>query len=57
LWRVEPFPFNDREMNGYTMAVSEQRLGKHVPAGTDTNVTMVQQQLNGVFYVVRAEML
>jgi hypothetical protein len=33
----------------YTTTVSEQRLGKHVPAA------VVQQQRSGVFYVVRAE--
>jgi hypothetical protein len=31
-----------------------QRFGKLVPAATDTSETMVQQQSNGVFYVVRA---
>jgi hypothetical protein len=41
---VEPLLCNDREMDGYTRAVSGQRLGKHVPAATDTNATMVQQQ-------------
>jgi hypothetical protein len=30
---------------------------KHVLAATDTNATMVHQQSNGVFYVVRAKML
>jgi hypothetical protein len=39
-----------------TRAVSRQRIDKHVPAATDTNATMVQQQKNSVFYVVRAEM-
>jgi hypothetical protein len=28
-----------------------------VPAATDMNATIAQQQSNGVFYVVRAEML
>jgi hypothetical protein len=36
-------------------AVSRQRLGKHVPLATDTNAIIVQQQRNGVLYVVRAE--
>jgi hypothetical protein len=31
---------NDREMGGYTRAVSGQRLGKHVPAATGTNATV-----------------
>jgi hypothetical protein len=48
---------NDREISKYTRAVSGQRLGKHVPAATDTNATKVQQQRNYVLYVVRAEML
>jgi hypothetical protein len=37
---VEPLLCNDREMGGCTRAVSEQRLGKHVPAATDTNATI-----------------
>jgi hypothetical protein len=36
--------------------VSEQRLGKHVPAQTNTHVTNLLWKL-GVFHVVRAEML
>jgi hypothetical protein len=35
------------------VAASRQQLGKHVPAAIDTNATIK----NGVFYVVRAEML
>jgi hypothetical protein len=31
LQRVEPLLCNDHKMDGYTRAVSEQRLGKHVP--------------------------
>jgi hypothetical protein len=31
LERVQPFLCNDREMVGYTRAVSGQRLGKPVP--------------------------
>jgi hypothetical protein len=31
LKRAEPLLCNDREMGGYTRAVSEQRLCKHVP--------------------------
>jgi hypothetical protein len=37
--RVELFLCNDREMGGYTRAVSGQRLSKHVPAATDTKAT------------------
>jgi hypothetical protein len=36
-------------MNEYTRDVSRQRLGKDIPAATDTNTTMVQQQMYGVF--------
>jgi hypothetical protein len=46
-----------REMGGHIMAVSGQRLGKHVPAGTDTNATMVQQQRNGVFCCPRRDII
>jgi hypothetical protein len=31
LQRVEPLLCNDRQMGGYILAISEQRLGKHVP--------------------------
>jgi hypothetical protein len=41
---ARPFLCNDREMGGYTRAVSGQRLGKYVPATTDTKATMVQQR-------------
>jgi hypothetical protein len=30
---------------------------EHIPAATDTKATMVQQQRNGVFYVVLAKSL
>jgi hypothetical protein len=40
MWRVEPLLCNDREMGGYTSAVSGQRLSKHVPAATDMNATI-----------------
>jgi hypothetical protein len=40
LYREEPFLCNDREMRGYTRAVSGQRLGKQYPASTDTNITI-----------------
>jgi hypothetical protein len=39
LVRVEPLLCNDREIGGYTRAVSGQRLGKHVPTATDTKAT------------------
>jgi hypothetical protein len=37
---AEPLLCNDREMGGYTRALSGQRLGKHVPEATDTNATI-----------------
>jgi hypothetical protein len=36
--------------------VCRQRIGKHVPAATNTSTTIVTVG-NGVFYVVRAEEL
>jgi hypothetical protein len=42
-YRIEPLLCNDCEMGGYTMDVSGQRLGKHVPAATDTHATMAEQ--------------
>jgi hypothetical protein len=41
----------------YTTTVSEQRLGKHVPAETNMHVTIDLLWKGGVFYVVRAEMI
>jgi hypothetical protein len=41
----------------YTTTVSEERLGKHVPAETNTHVTVDLLWKRGVFYVVRGEML
>jgi hypothetical protein len=53
--------FNDREMGGYTRAVSGQRFGKHVPVARQhiiNNATVgLQQWKSCVFCVVRAEML
>jgi hypothetical protein len=37
---VEPLLRNDREIVGYTRAVSGQRLGEHVLAAADTNGTI-----------------
>jgi hypothetical protein len=37
----------------WSVAVSGQRLGKHVPAATDTNT----KKMNGVFHVVGDEIL
>jgi hypothetical protein len=44
-------------MDGYTRAVSGQRLGKQVPAATDTKGTIAQVQKSCVFNVVPAGML
>jgi hypothetical protein len=57
LQRVEPLLCNDREICEYNRAVSRQLLCKYVPAATDRNATMVQQERNGVFYAIRADML
>jgi hypothetical protein len=38
--RVGQLLYNDREMVGYTRAISGQRLSKHVPAATDTKATI-----------------
>jgi hypothetical protein len=32
MWRVEPLLRHDSELDGYTRAVSGQRLGKYFPA-------------------------
>jgi hypothetical protein len=40
MWRVERLLCNDNEMGKYARAVSGQRLGKYVPAATDTNATI-----------------
>jgi hypothetical protein len=40
-----PLLCNDREMGGYTRAVSEQRLGEHDLAATDTNTTIEEMCL------------
>jgi hypothetical protein len=55
--RVELLLCNDLEIRKCTRTISRQRLGKHVPAATDTNATMVQQQRKGAFYVALTEML
>jgi hypothetical protein len=52
LQRVESLLCNNREIRKYIRAVSRQRLGRHVPAATDTHATMVQQHKKCVFYVV-----
>jgi hypothetical protein len=38
--RLEPLLCDDLEMGAYTSAVSGQRLGQHVPAASDTNITI-----------------
>jgi hypothetical protein len=57
LYRVESLLFNDREMGGYTKAVSGQRLSKHVPAVTNRRTTIEVLLETGRFYVIRAEEL
>lgn len=57
LQRVQPLLFNDCEINKYTTTAFRQRLYKHVRSATDTSRTTVQQQKNGVFCVVRADMI
>jgi hypothetical protein len=47
---VEPLLCNDCEMSKYTRAVSGQHFGKDIPAASDKNATVVQQQRNGVLY-------
>jgi hypothetical protein len=47
LQRVEPLLRNDREIGGYSRAVSRQRLGKHVPVARQqilNNATVGLQQ-------------
>jgi hypothetical protein len=39
LWSVQPLLCKNRQMGGYSKAVSGQRLGKHVAAETDMNAT------------------
>jgi hypothetical protein len=45
------------KISEYKTTVSEKRLGKHVPAESNTHVTIDLLWKQGVFYVVRAEML
>jgi hypothetical protein len=40
LQHIEPLLCNDGEMAEYTRDVSGQGLGKHVPAATETSVTI-----------------
>jgi hypothetical protein len=55
LWRVETLVCNKRETGGYTRAVSEQRLCKHVLAATNRRTTIEVLLETGCFFVVRAE--
>jgi hypothetical protein len=48
---------NDREMGGYTRAVSGQRLSKHVPAATNRRATTEVLLETGCVCVVRAKEL
>jgi hypothetical protein len=52
MWRVEPLLSNDREMGGYTRAVSGRRLGKHVLVARQQildNATVGLQQWKSCF--------
>jgi hypothetical protein len=52
---VEPLLCNDHEMDGYTKAVSGQRLGKHVPVARQhilNNAIVGSQQWNSCFLCV-----
>jgi DNA-binding Lrp family transcriptional regulator len=49
LERVEPLLCNDGEIIKYSRDVSRQRLGKHVPAVTDTRAT-IEVLLEIMFY-------
>jgi hypothetical protein len=53
LWRIDPFLRGDC----VTATVSVQRLGKHVPAATNTYATIELLLQMSCFYMVRAEML
>jgi hypothetical protein len=53
LWRIDPLLSDD----SVTATVSGQRLGKHVPAATNTHATVELLLETGCFYVVLAEML
>jgi hypothetical protein len=49
---------NDREISDYKTAVARQWLGRdHVVTRSDTNVTIVLQQRNNIFYAGRVKML
>jgi hypothetical protein len=54
LQRVEPSLCNDHEISNYTRAVSRQRLGKHIPAATDTHAT-IEVLLETVFSSLTAQ--
>jgi hypothetical protein len=59
MYLVEPLLSNDRVMDGYTMAVSGQWLGKHVPVSRQqiiNNATIgLEKWKSCVFYEVRVE--
>jgi hypothetical protein len=57
LWHVDPLLGNDRDVSNYTTAVARECLSSdRVRTPTDTYATVAQQQMNGVFSVVLAEM-
>jgi hypothetical protein len=42
---VQPLLRNDREMGGYTKAVSGERLGKHVPVARQQTLNIATVEL------------
>jgi hypothetical protein len=54
MWHVDPLLGNDREINKYTTAVTEQRLRKQACLHGNK---YKQQQRNGIFCAVLAETL
>jgi hypothetical protein len=51
---MDPLLCNDREMGGYTRAVSGQQLGKHVVVGRQqilNNATVGRNNRRAVFYM------
>jgi hypothetical protein len=51
MWRGKPLLCNDREISKYTTAVYRQRLIKHLPAVTDTHIT-IEVLLETVFAIL-----
>jgi hypothetical protein len=57
-WHVDPLLGKDHKISNYTTAVAKQWLSSdRVFAESDTNLTIALQQRNGVFHVVRVEIV